>query len=82
MTILGRKGCDEQRDWSIIIFHTEAGDSIRFSEQLIKKDAEKIFSELKTKFNNREKSMEVVTAKGNVYFLNKDHIQCIALEKD
>ncbi len=77
--IFGRRGCSEKRDWQVLVFLKGNDCPIEVGEQLTKKEAEKIYDNIKSDFLNKNSYIEI-EVNGVARFIPKDSILHIKLE--
>jgi len=76
----GKFACNESRDWKVLVyFNTAEDDYIYIGKQLTREEATKLYEELKRKFDNKEKYIEV-EIDNEIFLLNKDNIILIRVK--
>ena len=80
MSFFGRKGCNEETDWAVIIYPID-GDAEKYfvCEQLAKKEAMMCYKEVLYLFNEKGKLLEIKSTRGNQHSIPKRNIQSISL---
>ena len=78
--IFGRRGCDEDREYSVNIWFCDNGEPLRVSEQLAKEEADKIYQNIKYKFGDNSKTLEISFGE-RICFIPKQNITLIMLGK-
>ena len=82
MGIFGKRGCDEERDYSINVWTVDDDEGgFLIAEQLTREEAEQMYSELKKEFKNNEPFLDV-EYRGERFLLPKNNITVIKLVDD